>query len=400
MAVGTYEYSVWKDGADEVSVADTYFKKPARIIKRDGAYYAQVTVTNPEWWQHFKVNDNGKWVEARIVSEDLDEKTRLLEFPVTSLDEPIDANVHIIVTGIPGFQYDNTYDIRFVFSERNEDVLEPIVEPIDVHAWDREANAPSRAADLFKGAERIVRGDEQLVRVTVRQGTLWLDFSVGGQSIEPIIDEKLNEKTYEFPLVDANGWVDVQANVQAGPNVHTYDIPLKFGKAPVIKGETEDTSRLMTFDVLKENGIPSGAKRHFGDPVTVIERDGKTYVRMDMKNEQFWQGFRVWNGREMKEVTWLERDSETNEGRVEFEVVSIEEPVDFDIHIVLTGLPEMEGYEQRSRLQFIWREVNEVQKMEPIARQTKLTGTSASSEQRMLNYSLSIPHTAEVIMYS
>lgn len=358
MEVGTYEYVIWKDGADEASVADTYFKKPARVVKRDGAYYAQVTVTNPEWWQHFKVNDHGKWVEARIVSEDLDEKTRLFEFPVASLDEPIDANVHIIVTDIPGFQYDNTYDIRFVFGERKESTLEPIVEQIDVHAWDREANAPSRAASLFKGAERIVRGDEQFARVTVKQGALWLDFSVDGQSIEPVINEEANEKTYEFPLTDANGWVDVQANVQAGPNVHTYDIPLKFGEAPVVEDETEDALRLMTFDVLKEDGTPSGAKRHFGDPVTVVERDGKTYVQMDMKNEQFWQGFRVWNGVEMKEVTWLERDSETHEGRVEFEVASLEEPVDIDIHIVLTGIPEMDGYVQKSKLQFVFKAID------------------------------------------
>lgn len=358
MEVGTYAYSIWKDKADEASVADTYFEKPARVVKRDGIQYAQVTVKSPEWWQHFKVKQNGQWIEARIVSDLEGGSKRVFEFPIASLDEPIDANVHIIVTGIPGFEYDNMYDIRFVLGERKEDAFEPIVEPIDVHAWDREANAPSRAARLFKGAERVVRGDEQFARVTVKQGALWLDFSVGGQLIEPSVDEEANEKTYEFPLPDANGWVDVQAKVQAGPNVHTYDIPLKFGEAPIVDDEGEDVLHLMTFDVLKEDGTPSGAKRHFGDPVTVVERDGKTYIQMDMKNEQFWQGFRVWNGVEMKEVTWLERDSETHEGRVEFEVASLEEPVDIDIHIVLTGVPGMDGYVQQSKLQLVFQEMD------------------------------------------
>ena len=60
----------------------------------------------------------------------------------------------------------------------------------------------------------------------------------------------------------------------------------------------------------------------------------------------------------MKEVTWLERDSETHEGRIEFEVASLEEPVDIDIHIVLTGIPDMDGYVQKSKLQFVFKAID------------------------------------------
>lgn len=66
----------------------------------------------------------------------------------------------------------------------------------------------------------------------------------------------------------------------------------------------------------------------------------------------------------MVEVDWIERDAETKEGTIQFEIDVIKQPVLFDIHIELTDVPGIEGYVQKSTLQ--WRFHSIGQQMEDL----------------------------------
>lgn len=83
-----------------------------------------------------------------------------------------------------------------------------------------------------------------------------------------------------------------------------------------------------------------------------------------MYNEQYWKVFQVARGSEMVEVDWIERDAETKEGTIQFEIDVIKQPVLFDIHIELTDVPGIEGYVQKSTLQ--WRFHSIGQQMEDL----------------------------------
>lgn len=54
-------------------------------------------------------------VRPSVVNEDLDKSEKTVRFETNSLHEAIDAWVHIIVKGIPGFDYDNQYDVDIQF---------------------------------------------------------------------------------------------------------------------------------------------------------------------------------------------------------------------------------------------------------------------------------------------
>lgn len=114
------DYVVWKDDKDETSVADSYFAKPAQYMKKDGKHFIRITVKNEDWWQYFKVQANGTYEEVKTISTNKGEKTRIVEFEIDNPKQIVHAKVHIIVTGIPGFNYDNQYDIRLKFGQLNE----------------------------------------------------------------------------------------------------------------------------------------------------------------------------------------------------------------------------------------------------------------------------------------
>lgn len=113
----TVSYQVLKDTSDEISATADYMVDPATIIIEDGSAHVEMTLKNSSWWQEFKVKSaaTGAYNDVTVLSEDPDEQTRVVTFAIADPEAVLDAKIHIVVTGIPGFEYDNRYDIRFKF---------------------------------------------------------------------------------------------------------------------------------------------------------------------------------------------------------------------------------------------------------------------------------------------
>ena len=105
-------FSVLKDTGSEPSATAEYVVSPAKLIVQNGKMHVVMTLNNSSWWQYFKVNG----AEVQVVSEDKTNDKRVVKFEVKDLTQLVGAKIHIIVTGIPGFTYDNKYDIRFKFN--------------------------------------------------------------------------------------------------------------------------------------------------------------------------------------------------------------------------------------------------------------------------------------------
>ncbi len=116
-------FSVLKDTGSETSATAEYVVSPAKLIVQNGKMHIIMTLNNSSWWQYFRVNG----AEVQVVSEDTANDKRVVKFEVKDLTQLVGAKIHIIVTGIPGFTYDNKYDIRFKFNSSNIP-LAPIVE--------------------------------------------------------------------------------------------------------------------------------------------------------------------------------------------------------------------------------------------------------------------------------
>src|SRR5690625_134913 len=84
---------------------------------------------NSSWWQYFKVASGNEFIDVTEVSKDEANDTKVVQFEVDDIDAILDAKVHIIVTGIPGLDYDNKYDIRFNFDTSDIPLNEGKIRP-------------------------------------------------------------------------------------------------------------------------------------------------------------------------------------------------------------------------------------------------------------------------------
>ncbi len=116
-------FSVLKDTGSEPSATAEYVVSPAKLIVQNGKMHVIMTLNNSSWWQYFKVNGT----DVQVLSEDTANDKRVVKFEVKDITQLVGAKIHIIVTGIPGFSYDNKYDIRFKFNSTTIP-LAPVVE--------------------------------------------------------------------------------------------------------------------------------------------------------------------------------------------------------------------------------------------------------------------------------
>lgn len=177
----TLPFQVLQDKNDELSATSEYMESPAILSIKDGNKLVTVTLKNSSWWQSFDIlTPTGSYEAVTVVSEDQDNDTRRVAFNVHDLDKSLHAHIHIIVTGIPGFVYDNTYDIRFAFdpshlpqltaSDNDASADEAIAPPESTPPADAETNVePERDVEHLTEQEpesgnssgvEPVRGDE------------------------------------------------------------------------------------------------------------------------------------------------------------------------------------------------------------------------------------------------
>ena len=108
-------FEVLKSSSNEISATNEYMVTPAKIKVEKGELHAIVTLKNSSWWKEFKVGAGNSYTDVTKISEDSEKETRVVTFKITNIEQPLPAKLHIVVTGIPGFEYDNKYDIRFKF---------------------------------------------------------------------------------------------------------------------------------------------------------------------------------------------------------------------------------------------------------------------------------------------
>ncbi|MFB9278444.1 NEAT domain-containing protein [Cohnella cellulosilytica] len=110
----SYEVSfkVLKDGTDEVSAADEYVQKPAKVTVEGGVGYAEVTLLKSAWISAFEVEQDGKLTAAPVIGSDEKADTRVVKFPVGDIREKL--NVRIAVE-VPAMNYQGDYKVQLAF---------------------------------------------------------------------------------------------------------------------------------------------------------------------------------------------------------------------------------------------------------------------------------------------
>lgn len=125
------DFSVLKNGSNEISVMDGYMQKPATLLRQSGKNVIQIKMDKSSWIKTFKVNG----AEASVVEQSTSADTRTVQFEVPNLSDKVTVNTHVIVPGLDlgGIPYDHVYDVQFQFEPAT---IRSFVEPSSTGAKD------------------------------------------------------------------------------------------------------------------------------------------------------------------------------------------------------------------------------------------------------------------------
>ncbi|WP_158560769.1 NEAT domain-containing protein [Paenibacillus contaminans] len=106
------DFKVLKDGTDEVSAADQYVQKPAKVTVEDGVGYAELTLLKSGWIAKFEVEQDGTLQAASVTGQDEAADTRTVKFRVGNIREKTNAR---FVVEVPAMNYKGEYNVQLSF---------------------------------------------------------------------------------------------------------------------------------------------------------------------------------------------------------------------------------------------------------------------------------------------
>ncbi len=88
-------FKVLKDQTDEESKMNTYMENPGVLKVENGKKKAIVTLKSSSLIKNFQTEKDGAFVDAKVVSEDKEKDTRVVEFEVDDLSKKLNTKVFI-----------------------------------------------------------------------------------------------------------------------------------------------------------------------------------------------------------------------------------------------------------------------------------------------------------------
>lgn len=109
----TLNYVLLVDGKNEPSIMNTYVNPQAKIIEKDGIYYAQMTILKSAWVTGITVDQQGNQIEPKVVS--IVDNVKIVEFAVNDFEQPIRMWVKV---DIPELSYYHQYFVNLKFDQQ------------------------------------------------------------------------------------------------------------------------------------------------------------------------------------------------------------------------------------------------------------------------------------------
>lgn len=266
-------FKVLHEKKNEVSTAGDFVKSPAEVKVEDGKAFVYMTLLESQYWQSLKIQDGDKFIDAEVVSENAEAKTRLVKFELKDVEKVLNAKAHIIVTGIPGLgEYDQTHHIRFQFDATNVPVEEEGTEVEEETPETPEAPAAIEDGEYTiglkvlhatkdeesKGMARFieapaalsVKDGKQVVTITLTNNEQITEFQVenNGEFVDATVvsvDEEANKRVVSFEAADFSKIMNAKVTVFVASANHTgnHTIRLAFDQDSIepVATETPET---------------------------------------------------------------------------------------------------------------------------------------------------------------
>ncbi|KYG93361.1 NEAT domain-containing protein [Paenibacillus jamilae] len=327
------DFTLLKDESNEKSMMDGYTEKPGSLIERGGKRYVQFILKNSKQIDGFKVEQNGVLTDTSVVSEDQTANTRMIEFEVKDLPAKLNAWVSI---NWPELGYVNTYnvDLQLASVPVPSDLADGTysINFNALHATKDQASA--MAQYLLSPATLTVSKGQKEVSFTIKDSTTVTEFKTeqnGTLTDADIVseDKTANTRVVKFKVADLDAILNAQVHVSTtypgGVYEMDHKLRLQFDKNSITgNGTSPETSSNLDFTLLKDGTNEKSMMDGYTEkPGTLIERNGKKYVRFTLKNSKQIDGFKVEQNGLLTNVATVSEDKTVNTRVIEFEVKEI-----------------------------------------------------------------------------
>ncbi|MEB8635805.1 NEAT domain-containing protein [Bacillus cereus] len=375
---GTYSipFKVLKDQTDEESKMNTYMVNPGVLKVENGKKKAIVTLKSSSLIKNFQTEKDGAFVDAKVVSEDKEKDTRVVEFEVNDLSKKLNTKVFIEMASR---NYKQTHDVQLLFEqdkleqikneEKQPEAEKPEVEKPDENKKpDAETIKDGEYSINFKALKDQTDEISMMNTYTKSPGVLkvkdgkkyvsftltnssWItkfEFEKNGSFVDAHViseDKKADTRVVEVEVPDLSKKLNakVKVDIDSMNYHHFYDIQFAFDKGSIKPLDSQggnnnqdennkprvivDSKNLVdgqydiTFKVLKDK-TDEISKMHdyVVNPAKLIVKDGKKYIEMTLKNSAWITKFQAENNELFADAKVVSEDKNANTRVVQFEV--------------------------------------------------------------------------------
>ncbi|WP_413517557.1 NEAT domain-containing protein [Carnobacterium maltaromaticum] len=376
----------------ESSAANAYLDHTGTIKVENNQPYLYVTVKNSGWWKNFATSKSGErpatpvpaenyqgtYQDVEVISENPADNTRKVRIKMESLDKIIFSYMHINVDTVPGFNYDNWYQVDLTIDPSSLVVVsEPVIEEpsipvVPTELADGTYKVPftakhateDKASSMQKYFENPVwlkvENGKKTIAMNLNDSKTVTSFQteVGGSLVETGIvskDEAQNSRivTFDVPnlTTDLNAHVAYQVDMGGGklyngqanfrllfdPTQAVTISSSEFPSAPEPEKPTEPTELAdgtykvpFTAKHATEDKA-SSMQKYFDNPVWLKVENGKKTIAMNLNDSKTVTSFQTEVGGSLVETGIVSKDEAQNSRIVTFDVPDL--TTDLNAHV-------------------------------------------------------------------
>ena len=380
------------ESTKESSAANAYLDHTGTIKVENNQPYLYVTVKNSGWWKNFATSKSGErpatpvpaenyqgtYQDVEVISENPADNTRKVRIKMESMDKIIFSYMHINVDTVPGFNYDNWYQVDLTIDPSSLVVVsEPVIEEPSIpvvpteladgtykvpftakHATEDKASSMQKYFDNPVWLK--VENGKKTIAMNLNDSKTVTSFQteVGGSLVETGIvskDEAQNSRivTFDVPnlTTDLNAHVAYQVDMGGGKlyngqanfrllfdPTQAVAIPSnEFPSAPEPEKPTESTELAdgtykvpFTAKHATEEKA-SSMQKYFDNPVWLKVENGKKTIAMNLNDSKTVTSFQTEVGGSLVETGIVSKDEVQNSRIVTFDVPNL--TTDLNAHV-------------------------------------------------------------------
>ncbi|PFR93986.1 cell surface protein [Bacillus cereus] len=384
-------FKVLKNQTDEESKMNSYMVNPGVLKVENGKKKAIVTLKSSSLIKNFQTEKDGAFVDAKVVSENKEKDTRVVEFEVADLSKKLNTKVFIEMASR---NYKQTHDVQLLFEQdkleqiKNEEKQPEVEKPDENKKPDAETIKDGEYSINFKALKDQTDEISMMNTYTKSPGVLkvkdgkkyvsftltnssWItkfEFEKNGSFVDANVmseDKKADTRVVEVAVDDLSKKLNakVKVDIDSMNYHHFYDIQFAFDKGSIKPLDNQggndnqsgnnnhDDNKTIDPNALKDGEYSIGFKvlkdkteeismmnTYTKNPGVLKVKDGKKYVSFTLTNSSWITKFEFEKNGSFVDAKVLGTNKEQDTRVVEVEVADLSKKLNAKVKVDIDSM--------------------------------------------------------------